>query len=347
MDIAERLRFVEPITSRGEHLKRELRSLQGEDPPEAGHNMNGESGTAGVQGLGALARSEETVTSGSSHSTVTKSSSGGRSVKAGGSTASADGQERGDGGSKDGLPAAGVSSLEGHASAGGEEGQATGGTAGVSVTSQARSAPGQRRCRCKGDGRSGGGGRRRTRGFLPVCQATDPICPIVRIPPEEGHVFKTKQRAPTLITCEIIVPQGRQQGVGDQDDHDSQRQETEGDEGGDSDYLAPPSPIATTRAESADGGGTTDALEDGNSSDVAAVSSGSGDSLTMTRTRSDPVQRGMSRQGSGLAKGARGSNRGMPSPLHLHRRKSSRGSDREEVEEIIGTQVRGCCRLGR
>jgi hypothetical protein len=42
-------------------------------------------------------------------------------------------------------------------------------------------------------------------GFLPVCGASDPICPIVRIPAKEGHVFKTKARAPTLITCEIIV----------------------------------------------------------------------------------------------------------------------------------------------
>lgn len=69
-----------------------------------------------------------------------------------------------------------------------------------------------------GGGRGGGGGGGRhgvARGFLPVCRATDPICPIVRIPPEEGHVFKTKQRAPTLITCEIIVPSGGREKGGD------------------------------------------------------------------------------------------------------------------------------------
>ncbi|CAN0366608.1 unnamed protein product, partial [Discosporangium mesarthrocarpum] len=49
---------------------------------------------------------------------------------------------------------------------------------------------------------------RRTPGYLPVCRATDPICPIVSIPVNEGHVFKTKQRAPTLITCEVMVPRG-------------------------------------------------------------------------------------------------------------------------------------------
>lgn len=56
------------------------------------------------------------------------------------------------------------------------------------------------RCQLRGEG------RRANRGYLPVCRASDPICPILRIPPEEGHVFKTKQRAPTLITCEVLVP---------------------------------------------------------------------------------------------------------------------------------------------
>lgn len=33
---------------------------------------------------------------------------------------------------------------------------------------------------------------KRTPGYLPVCRASDPICPIARIPKSEGYVFKTK-----------------------------------------------------------------------------------------------------------------------------------------------------------
>ncbi|CAM9557672.1 unnamed protein product [Chrysoparadoxa australica] len=43
-------------------------------------------------------------------------------------------------------------------------------------------------------------------GYVPCCKASDPICPIVRVPANEGHVFKTKARAPTLITCETACP---------------------------------------------------------------------------------------------------------------------------------------------
>lgn len=59
---------------------------------------------------------------------------------------------------------------------------------------------GEKTCRCRAAPPP------RQRGYLPVCRASEPICPILRIPPEEGHVFKTKARAPTLITCEILVP---------------------------------------------------------------------------------------------------------------------------------------------
>jgi hypothetical protein len=37
-------------------------------------------------------------------------------------------------------------------------------------------------------------GFKRTPGYLPVCRASDPICPIARIPKSEGYVFKTKVR---------------------------------------------------------------------------------------------------------------------------------------------------------
>jgi len=43
-------------------------------------------------------------------------------------------------------------------------------------------------------------------GYLPLCSASEPECPIVRIPCEEGHVFRTKARAPTLIVFEVIRP---------------------------------------------------------------------------------------------------------------------------------------------
>ena len=258
----------------------------------------------------------------------------------------------------------------------------------------------RRRLSRKGDGgveqgRNGGGGGRRgvARGFLPVCRATDPICPIVRIPPDEGHVFKTKQRAPTLITCEIIVPQ-------------REREEEEEGRGGGGDggwagvprgassptlirrtpLPSRPRPVTTPTGQESSavadmtvvaspktavaGGGGGGGDGSGGSGDIGGGSGGVGEraegrageteegggdrrgsgsfhrSNSMpSRASSAPARVGSgvggvwSREGgAGAGATAQGAGALAASPLR-HRRKVSHGSDREEVEGIIGTQV--------
>ncbi len=50
----------------------------------------------------------------------------------------------------------------------------------------------------------GGDPLRRLTGFIPVCSVTEKPRLIVRIPEDEGHVFKTKARAPTLYVFEVL-----------------------------------------------------------------------------------------------------------------------------------------------
>ncbi len=50
----------------------------------------------------------------------------------------------------------------------------------------------------------GGDPTRRLTGFVPVCMVTEKLQPIVRIPEDEGHVFQTKERAPTLYVFEVL-----------------------------------------------------------------------------------------------------------------------------------------------
>ncbi len=45
---------------------------------------------------------------------------------------------------------------------------------------------------------------RRLTGFVPVCSVTEKLRLIVRIPEDEGHVFNTKARAPTLYVFEVL-----------------------------------------------------------------------------------------------------------------------------------------------
>ncbi len=45
---------------------------------------------------------------------------------------------------------------------------------------------------------------KRLPGFVPVCTVSGKIQPIVRVPEDEGHVFKTKARAPTLYVFEVL-----------------------------------------------------------------------------------------------------------------------------------------------
>lgn len=43
-------------------------------------------------------------------------------------------------------------------------------------------------------------------GFFPIQSAEHPPFPVIRMPPTEGYVFKTKARAPTLVLFEILRP---------------------------------------------------------------------------------------------------------------------------------------------
>ena len=319
MDIAERLRFVEPISSRGGHLKRELRKLQGDEA---------EGGASGEQDMARF-------TDGKSNGSSSSSSNGGGDNSVG----QADGgikeapassdppRVAANGSTGDGTAAAarGSDAHGGGTTAPAPRGNGCGGAGASGGT--ARSRDRRRSCRGNGGGGGDGGGAGAKRGFLPVCRATDPICPIVRIPPEEGHVFKTKQRAPTLITCEIIVPQPRRQ-----DDVDDQRGWGSGQgegRGSGSAHPSPPTANAPAGSFAKDAGG-------------AVGSSGGGDRLAVARSRSLPLHRAVSRQGSGLAP----RDGGVASPIHLLRRETSHSSDREEVEEIIGTQVAGVRECG-
>ncbi len=50
----------------------------------------------------------------------------------------------------------------------------------------------------------GGDASKRLTGFVPVCTVSGKLQPIVRVPEDEGHVFKTKARAPTLYVFEVL-----------------------------------------------------------------------------------------------------------------------------------------------
>ncbi|CAN0072932.1 unnamed protein product, partial [Ectocarpus fasciculatus] len=413
VDIAERLRFVEPVTARGEHLKRELRQLQ-----KVGDNDYG--GNAPEVVDGSLreddGRAQEEVGCSSSSGSgrgdggvCVSGSSSGRSIgEVHSGAAAAVGQGGDTAGS--GSPAAGPASPQRKPSDAGKEIGHTAATAAAAAAAAAAVVDEKRvensRCRDidrRGDGAgvgvvgaagSGGGGGG-PRGFLPVCRATEPICPIVSIPPEEGHVFKTKQRAPTLITCEIIVPPARRR----QDDGGGYEEEEE--EGGESggpesaDPLPPLSPTAlpaataARRASNATGTGSAwpGNAGDGNGGGVA-LASGAGGALAsplalhgsggssgggggggggdaggiggvavareegnVTRSRSLPLQRAVSGPGRGGGGGgggvAPGGDGNLASPLRLQRRETSRGSEREEVEEMIESQIEGQGSLGR
>ncbi|CAM9538891.1 unnamed protein product, partial [Phaeothamnion confervicola] len=152
-EIAERLRFVHPVTSRAAHLKTELANLEGTAAAAAE-----EAAAAGGVGEATSAIAPAATSGNGSMPTSTPGSPR--------TAASAT------------FPPAGVSSVA--------AATAKGGRAGSGDAGQQRHG--------------------RMPGYLPVCRASDPICPIVRIPISEGYVFKTKERAPTLIVCEVIAP---------------------------------------------------------------------------------------------------------------------------------------------
>ncbi|CAN0432896.1 unnamed protein product, partial [Ectocarpus sp. 8 AP-2014] len=215
VDIAERLRFVEPVTARGEHLKRELRQLQKHGDNAHGGNVAAEVVDGSLGEEDGRAQAEVGCSSSSSSSSGGSGQGEGSECGSGGSGERKDGEvhgpatavEQGGHAAGSGGPATDAASPQQKPSDASKEGEDTA----AAVVDEKRVDTlvcrdiDQRRDDC-GVGivgaAGGGGGGGGPRGFLPVCRATEPICPIVSIPPEEGHVFKTKQRAPTLITCE-------------------------------------------------------------------------------------------------------------------------------------------------
>lgn len=235
VDIAERLRFVEPVSARGDHLKRELRKMDGDgeeenegdghyddedeeedddeeeeedDNEEEGEDEeqkddSGDSGDGGsgggcvddagehgqVDGVGSEVLATPTSLSLPSAPPPTAAAAD----AAAGLT----------------LPPASCTPPSVRNPGDGEGSAVVGPSPSPSLPRvTGRKLPRRKRGADHRERRPRPRSRRRarTRGYLPVCRASDPICPIVRIPPDEGHVFKTKQRAPTLITCEVIVP---------------------------------------------------------------------------------------------------------------------------------------------
>lgn len=355
VDIAERLRFVEPITSRGEHLKRELRKLQGErdakseeetDRSEAHTETPSNQETSdrgrGEQQLGKQVERDPPNTSTSSPCIVEslddelKNIHDDRHLSRSGS-----GQAR----SKSPPCPPGVAA--GEASAPELMVEPVGDMADRAMPG--RQTTKQQRCRRprrrESVGRGGG-----TRGFLAVCRATDPICPIVGIPPEEGHVFKTKQRAPTLITCEIIVPSQGDQRESTQEEEQQKEEglieeaDRKGVSGDDSTTAVAGANVgksgtlssrATAEKEEVTEGTMDRAEGDGNSADdddERGEVTRSGPAL-VARSLSDGSKRRVALEGRFAAAAP-------PSSLRKHQRQMSYGSDREEVEEIIETQVR-------
>lgn len=207
MDIAEKLRFVEPITARSSHLKNELRKLESPaaaDDEQPYHNNNNDR-TVSLQ---------TTPPNRSPKSSPTKTSSfcaakhtveklpGKEEAHTLGNTG-----DRTEPSSSTKNAAVSSENTIGDCSSDGDRALRSDSTnAGIDPHAVGEAVGGG-----EGDHRGKPRARRRRyrpvqRGYLPVCRASDPICPILRIPPEEGHVFKTKARAPTLITCEIFVP---------------------------------------------------------------------------------------------------------------------------------------------
>ncbi|CAN0461463.1 unnamed protein product, partial [Ectocarpus sp. 12 AP-2014] len=414
VDIAERLRFVEPVTARGEHLKRELRQLQKHGDIDYGGDAAAEVVDGSLREEDGRAQAEVGCSStsgggsgqGEGSACVSGDSSGKRDGEVHGPGIAV---EQGGDAAGSGGPAADAVSPRRKPSDASKEGE---GTAAAVVDEKRVDNLGRRgivRDRCgagvgvvgaAGGGRGGGGGG--PRGFLPVCRATEPICPIVSIPPEEGHVFKTKQRAPTLITCEIIVPQqARRRRRRRPDDGVGYGFEEEGTGGPESANPLPPlSPTAlpataARRASNATGTGAATAGDNGKgigngngngngnggggsvTQGVGAVGAlasqralpGSGGSSaggggggsaggvggvavvreegSVTRSRLLPLQRAVSGPGRAGGSVAPGGDGNAASPLRLQWRETSRGSEREEVEEMIESQIEGQGSLGR
>ncbi|CAM9289491.1 unnamed protein product [Ectocarpus sp. 4 AP-2014] len=402
VDIAERLRFVEPVTARGEHLKRELRQLQKHGDNDYGGNAAAEVVDGSLREADGRAQAEVGCSStsggsgqGEGSACVSGDSSGRRDGEVHGPATEV---ERGGDAAGSGGPAADAASQQRKPSGASKKGEGTA----VAVVDEKRmdnlGCRGIDRDRCGagvgvvGAAGGGGGGGRGPRGFLPVCRATEPICPIVSIPPEEGHVFKTKQRAPTLITCEIIVPQQARRRWRRRQDDGVGGFEEEGTGGPESAHPLPPlSPTAlpataARRASNASGTGAATAGDDGNGNGGGggvtlgigaggALSShralhGSGGSSAgggggggnagvfggvavareeggVTRSQSSLLQLAVSGPGRAGGSMAPGGDGNAASPLRLQRREISRGSEREEVEEMIESQIEGQGSLGR
>lgn len=322
VDIAERLRFVEPVSSRGDHLKKELIVLGGDDDvTEINDDVITESKTQDQEGgTSSFAPVADDV--GSRNRSGCDGSKDMTEKDRNGDDNNPDPRSPKNDGDR-GKPQEAV--MEPETMVGARAETETGGGIpgdmeaevkgkGEEVNNSHRHRRGERGCSAT----TAGG----VRGYLPVCRATDPICPIVRIPPSEGHVFKTKQRAPTLVTCEIVVPKVALARTG-------------------MTTLA----LAREGGFLAGGGGggegavafeekfVDEGLEGGKEAQEVTVGSsggGDGDGGGRARMMKSSSRRRMENLRASTA-----------SPLNVERR-SLPGSEREEVEEMIGSQV---CRM--
>lgn len=330
VDIAERLRFVEPVSSRGDHLKKELIAL-GDDDTE----RNNDAIRAGDDVITNESKNQDQEGSTSSSAPVADDNVCSRNTSdSDGSRVMTEKDRNGDDNNPDprsskkfgdgGKPQEAVTEPEAMAGATSE----TETRGGIPGDFEAEGKGGRGKVNNSHRRRRGGRGFDATtpggvRGYLPVCRASDPICPIVRIPPSEGHVFKTKQRAPTLVTCEIVVPKAAPV---------RQRMTTPA-LAGESGFLAGRGgggEGAVAFEEKCVGEGLEGGKDGREAPEVTVRSSGGGEGGG----------------GGGRAGVMRSSSRrrmenlraSTASPLNVERR-SLPGSGREEVEEMIGSQV--------
>lgn len=336
VDIAERLRFVEPVSSRGDRLKEELIAL--EDDGDGVTERNDDFIGAGDDVITNESKNQDQEGSSSSCAPVADDDVG--SSNKSGCDGAMDMTEKdgngddnhpdprsprkvGDGGGKLQEAVTEAEAGEG-ARAEAETGvvipgdvEVDGKGGGGKVNNSHRRRRGERGC-----GTTTAGG---VRGYLPVCRATDPICPIVRIPPSEGHVFKTKQRAPTLVTCEIVVPKVVPvrtrmitPSLAREGRFDKMTMLVGGGGGGE---------VAVACGQRRIGEGLEGVKDGREGQQVTVGSSGGGGGGGRARMMKSISRRRMENLRASTA-----------SPLNVERR-SLPGSGREEVEEMIGSQV--------
>ncbi len=106
-------------------------------------------------------------------------------------------------------------------------------------------------------------------GGSPVCRADDGVVPLVRIPPDEVHVFRSKARTPVLVLMEVVNPPPTSDEPGADGDEDvdmyaSALSTASSGDGSPGKGPSPPSsPTVTKFKRNPSGGGTAGAAGDG------------------------------------------------------------------------------------